>query len=302
MPQIQSPQALRFVFTINNPTQCPLNHNDFHDRISHVYYTKEVGSNGTPHIQGYLELKSRSRRTWLVNNCPFLAGAFIEEARGTWESNKEYIDKSPIMGPYSYGRAKAPIQGKRNDLKEIQEAIKDGKSDWELFSEFPSVMAKYPRYVSTFRSLHLESLVDIQPFIPLPGWQSLLVEVLRQPIDRRKIHWYWSSGGNLGKSHFANHYQPTTSTVITGGKHADIYYSLSTKIHKCDVVFFDYARTLAETIPYSVMECLKNGRFTSSKYESRTLCFNPVHVVVFSNNAPDLNAMSIDRWNIVRLD
>lgn len=306
-PIPRSPMSTTWVFTLNNPhnnpltTLLPIPTDNLPDRVTYLYYAKEVGATGTPHLQGYLELSQRVRRTWLIANIPFLSGAFVEVARGTAAQNKQYIEKAPLLGPFEYGTPKTPSQGKRNELLDIQQKIKDGLSDLELMLEFPSTMARYPKYVSSFRSLHLESLVVDIPFAPRQGWQQRLAELLILPPPTRTINWIYSNGGNVGKSYFANNWSPKDSYVVTGGKHADIFYSLSTIIHSLKTVFFDYAR-MQEGIPYAVMECLKNGRFTSTKYESRTLKFNPVHVVIFSNATPDLNVFSLDRWNIVKID
>lgn len=67
------------------------------------------------------------------------------------------------------------------------------------------------------------------------------------------------------------------------------------------MVIFDLERRQENFVSYSAMEQVKNGCFFSSKYESEIVVFNYVHVVVFANFAPDLQALSADRWNITNI-
>lgn len=302
MAPIRSPLATRWCFTINNPEQVPLDHTNLHKRITYLHYSLEIGASGTPHLQGYLELSSRSRRTWLISNLVFLGGAFLTPARGDATANQEYIAKNPVQGPFTFGEEKTIDHGgPRNELADVKDLIEGGSSNLDIFREFPNVAARYPKFIDTYRALHRESLVVIPPFTPRFGWQANLAAMLDGNVDGRKVNWAWSATGNLGKSYFANNYKPEDSYTITGGKYADIFHTLSPIIHSKRVIFFDYARVQGDAIPYPVIEALKNGMFTSTKYESRTIRFNPVHVVVFSNGQPDLNSLSLDRWNIIQI-
>lgn len=297
----RTPLATRWCFTINNPTM-DLPFVEVIPRISFLIYQKEVGEQGTPHIQGYLETSGpRIRRSWLVSNVPWLAGAHIEVARGTAAQSIVYCtkDEGRIEGPFRLGLEPAvpPGAGARSDLNEVMDLIKDGATNFELFVSHPSVMARYATWVASFRATYLESLVTTTPFSPRPGWQMDLDTLINGVVSRRKVVWYWSQRGEEGKSYFAKHYDPKISHVITGGKHADIYYTLSHIIHGLKVVFFDYGRSGGE-MAYPVIEKLKDGMFTTTKYESRTIRFNPVHVVVFANEGPIIDRLSGDRWEI----
>jgi len=299
----RSPLASRWCFTVNNPF-ITLPFAALHDRVNYIVYQLETGASGTSHIQGYLEVSgSRVRRTWLVANLTFLIGAFVEPAKGTAAENKVYCTKEPReAGPWETGTAVEPVgPGSRSDLHEIMALIESGHTDFELCRLHPMSVARYGGWITRYRSLHLESLVVITPYVPRLGWQMNLTVLLESHVNRRKVVWYWSEDGDKGKSYFANHHVPQTSHVITGGKHADIYYTLSGMIHGLKVVFFDYGRSGNEPA-YPVMEKLKDGMFTSTKYESRTVRFNPVHVVVFANKEPDYTQLSADRWMVLKLD
>lgn len=302
MPAVpRTPLSSRWCFTVNNPTM-ELPFTEVIPRISFLIYQKEVGAQGTPHIQGYLEVSgARIRRTWLVNNVPWLAGAHIEAAGGTAAQSIVYCTKEEgrLEGPFRLGLepAEPPGAGARSDLNDVMDLIRDGATNLDLHLSHPSVMARYSTWVSNFRASYLESLVVTTPFSPRPGWQMDLDTLINGVVSRRHVVWYWSQRGEEGKSYFAKHYDPKISHVITGGKHADIYYTLSHLIHHLKVVFFDYGRSGGE-MAYPVIEKLKDGMFTTTKYESRTVRFNPVHVVVFANEGPIIDRLSADRWII----
>lgn len=296
----RSPLSARWCFTVNNPDfDIPIN--PIHERISYLVYQKEVGELLTPHVQGYLEVAgARVRRTWLLSNIPWLARARLAPARGTAAENLVYCTKEEgrLEGPFTHGVAiAAPRQGNRTDLDEVMELIRNGATNYELNHTHVSVMARYANWVNSYRALHLESLVAPTPFVARPGWQENLSVLIEGMVSRRKVVWMWSYEGDRGKSYFANHFDPAHSHVITGGKHADIYYTLASIVHGLKVVFFDYGRAGAD-VAYPVMEKLKDGMFTTTKYESRTVRFNPVHVVVFANQLPDITKLSLDRWDI----
>ena len=54
-----------------------------------------------------------------------------------------------------------------------------------------------------------------------------------------------------------------------------------------------------EDFPYEFTEEIKDGYAASTKYESSMLEFKfPNTVIVFSNERPDKDKMSKDRWNV----
>lgn len=81
-------RARRWCFTLNNYSEEELS------QLSHNNYLfcigKEVGENGTPHLQGYLESKSAVRFDTLRNLCP---RAHWEPAKGNREANVAYCTK-----------------------------------------------------------------------------------------------------------------------------------------------------------------------------------------------------------------
>lgn len=65
-------------------------------------------------------------------------------------------------------------------------------------------------------------------------------------------------------------------------------------------LFFNDARAVTyETCCYSVLEHIKDGSATASKFNSERIRFRtPNIVVVFSNKEPDIRQLSNDRWTV----
>lgn len=287
--------AKNWVFTINNPTDDDHVHlQDYagSDDVQYLVCQLEEGESGTPHYQGYVQFISRKR---LAAAKMFISNtAHMEVAKGTALQNTKYCTKEPrLEGPYTWGTMKG--KGERNDLREFVEALKSRDlSEAELVDEFANVTAKFPRFVDRAIKSKYEAAVEEVPFTPRPGWQTQLSEYLDGPADNRKVRWYYDEAGKSGKSTFANGYRGKRSFVVTGGRHADIYYGYAYE----PVVFFDLARVAEDKVPFEVIENFKNGYFYSTKYEPKRVRFNVPHVVIFANFTPDRSKLSADRWDV----
>lgn len=281
-----------YCFTVNNPDAS--SYPQFDDTILKcLVYQLERGATGTPHLQGYCEFVSR-RTLASAKSYPGLERAHLEVRRGTKASAIAYCrkDDGRIDGPWIYGDIESS-DGKRNDLHDFMAAVRGGADYDALFESYPSVFAKYRIFAGQcLERRRIASLPELPEFVPRPGWQSELVATLAESPHPRQILWYYDSVGNAGKSYFASQYQP--SYIITGGKHADIYYAYQFE----RTVFFDWPRDAEERFPYSTAESFKNGYFLSSKYEVKRVRFEVPHVVIFSNFLPDQSKLSLDRWEI----
>lgn len=291
--------AKNWCFTLNNPTESP---EDFLERVSanelvtFMVFQLEVGEQGTEHYQGYIQLEQKKRLAGVKEITGVRSHCRV--ASGTPAENLKYCSKEEtrVAGPWLCGTMRGG-KGRRSDLQDVRNEIKDNPSisTLELLEKFPDVMAKYPRFVQLCRAEYLKP--EIIPFFPRDGWQTELRRKLSEEASPRNIMWYWEAIGNTGKSYFALNYADERGGrgyVITGGRHADIYYAYQQE----KVVFFDWPRTSEETFPYGVLEAFKNGYFLSTKYESRGVRFKIPHVVVFANFAPDTSKLSLDRWEI----
>lgn len=130
-------------------------------------------------------------------------------------------------------------------------------------------------------------------------WQQSVIDFVRTPTDNRTIHWVYDPRGGNGKSDLTNYLLANEGAFLVDcGKAADIAYAYDNQ----PIVVFDLARDTEDYCPYRTMEAFKNGRFFSPKYKSCLKTFDPPHVIVFANYMPKIESLSLDRWNITRLD
>lgn len=109
----------------------------------------EAHPHGYYHFQGYLELKNKNRKGFILKNIESFN--YCEPSRGSAKQGWNYGSKEAtrIRGPWSLGEP--TIEGKRTDLIDFTKAIKEGKSDGELIDSFPGLMYRDKGYVLKVR-------------------------------------------------------------------------------------------------------------------------------------------------------
>ena len=144
--------------------------------------------------------------------------------------------------------------------------------------------------------------------ILLRSWQNDLMKHLHNPDDRQVI-WVNGSIGNEGKSFFQRYilslYGSRKVINLDLVKNSsDIFHILSKQDLSCREIFlFNVPRNLSSSdIPYDVLEGIKDGQIICQKYNSRLLKIKtPNIVMVFSNDFPINDVLSLDRWKMLRI-
>lgn len=138
----------------------------------------------------------------------------------------------------------------------------------------------------------------------LYSWQKAILEIYKEPVDDRKVYWYWSERGNIGKSAFIK-YMIVKHKILfcSGGKYTDIMNLVfNQNMDECNCIMFDIPRANRGCISYASLESIKNGMVCNTKYETGVKVFNSPHVFVFANFKPDdMEQLSPDRWVITEL-
>ncbi len=145
---------------------------------------------------------------------------------------------------------------------------------------------------------------------PLEGkelydWQEDILNMVRGKADDRKVQWYWSAVGNVGKSVLCKHMVLKENAIVVGGSFRDAYYAIMQRVQKkrsVNLVVFALSRSQGNKVSYIAIEGIKDGMFFSPKYESGMCVYNHPHVLVFANEPPDLSMLSKDRWVVKCLD
>jgi len=150
---------------------------------------------------------------------------------------------------------------------------------------------------------HLSTPVSI--ISNLYPWQtSLLEDIILKPPDGRTVNWCFDIFGNKGKSAFCKYaYVKHNAITIQGGKFSDIMNIIfNLDMNQVKVLIIDIPRNAGNKISYSSLECILNGMITNTKFETGVKVFNPPVVVVFSNEPPVLDNLSIDRWALYTIE
>lgn len=141
---------------------------------------------------------------------------------------------------------------------------------------------------------------------PLKGrdlrpWQRDVMDVISRDPDDRTIHWFWDREGACGKTILCKHLVITRKALVLSGKGTDIKFAIAQCVEKSlpiEIVIFNFARSTEEFVSYEAIEQVKDGLFFSGKYESAQVVFNCPHVICFANFPPNLDKLSMDRWNV----
>lgn len=132
----------------------------------------------------------------------------------------------------------------------------------------------------------------------LRPWQDEVVQRLKTQDDR-KIMWIKDTTGNNGKTLLCKELALHHDACIFGNaKTKDIAYAYDDQ----EIVACNLTRTQASRVNYEALEALKDGLMFSGKYESTTKVFASPRLVVMSNNDPDFEAFSQDRWDYYTLE
>lgn len=141
----------------------------------------------------------------------------------------------------------------------------------------------------------------------LNKYQKSIADYFEDPCDprfSREIHWFWEPQGNMGKTILSTFFCDCRNALVVSGKRADAFFAIQRHIAATgagpDVVIFDIPRCNMNYVSYSAVEKIKDGLFFSGKYESATVRFNRPHVICFANEEPDYEAVSADRWKIIK--
>ncbi len=133
-------------------------------------------------------------------------------------------------------------------------------------------------------------------------WQQKVLTIIDSVPNSRTINWFWDSIGNIGKSFLTKFIDLKHDIIIADGKKDNIFNQI--KIHMelekiPKIIILDIPRHNIEYINYGVIEQIKNGLIYSGKYEGGKYRFPYPHIIIFANSPPNLNKLSLDRWNII---
>lgn len=286
-------QGRRWCFTVNNYTEEDCD--GFKKlAVKSIIVGKEVGEDGTPHLQGFIKFNTTKRFAAVKK---INSKAHWECAKGNDKQNLEYCSKQEVF--YEFGHFDSGAKGGCSTLKraltlcdkEFHELTEDEEPCYLKNEKF--IVRK--KYLVAKRKFHLWKLKELESAVLKP-WQQKCVEWVEGPISDRKIRWYVDKRGGHGKSWMSMYLRCKHKAVVfANAKNADVAYAYNDE----PVVIFDLTREMEGYFNYSIIEQLKNGWLWSPKYESCSKEFKVPHVIVFSNFEPEREKLTKDRWDII---
>jgi len=190
------------------------------------------------------------------------------------------------------------VKQRMTQLKRIEpsihwEATKSVKASIEYCTKYESRSGKIYSY-----GIDIPAPIKlIEPY----GWQLDVLEIIKTEPDERTIYWFWERNGGVGKTQLCKYLVVKHNALMLTGKSNDMYYMISKHPDKRTLIIVDIPRSTQDYINYGAIEQIKNGLIFSGKYEGCQLVFNCPHVIVFSNELPNMSMMSIDRWKITEI-
>lgn len=153
------------------------------NKIRYIIVAKEIGESGTPHLQGYIEYNTTIRMSGIKKQIS--NRIHIEERKGTSEQALMYCKKDGNFIEQGEPKLtknkltdKAGDQGRRQDLLNIWQSIKQGFSQSELLETYPIEYAKYGKAIDKYYTIN---------------------EPARDRNSETQVFWYYGATGT-GKS------------------------------------------------------------------------------------------------------
>lgn len=294
----RGPQTRHWCFTCNNYTDVQLSvlrHLAETPRVSYLVFGREVGQQGTPHLQGYIVFSQVQRFNQVREALPL--GCHIEPKRGTAEQAAAYCKKDGDFEEHGT----MPSTGTRGAFEHFvtwcKEQCEDGApppSERQIANAFPALYVRYRRNL-------LALAVNVcPPPVMQTGqpneWQAEMIDVFDHDPDDRKILFVVDPVGGNGKTWLIRYLFSNRDDVqvLSSGKRDDIAHAVDVSKR---LFLFSIPRGGMEFLQYQVLEMLKDRMVFSPKYNSQMKMFpTNVHVVVFSNELPKMEAMTADRY------
>lgn len=270
------------VFTWNNYQKTTL-WDDWLDRLEaeavKFAAQEEVGADGTPHIQGAIEFRKKTRPV----ESQKLPGAH-------WDAMKAK-QCSPGKCWAAEGQPSSKWGEESARVCAYHYCLKDDTRK-ELGRQWQKGLPRLPRPLLRFERHELR------------WWQQCIFASVVEPCCRcdRSIRWYFDEGGNIGKSFLTKALVDSDiETIVVSGEAKDVKYAVQQAVQNGkppQVVILDVPRTNRGSVSYQAIEKIKDGCFFSGKFEGSMVRFNTPHVLVFANHPPRVERFSVDRWQI----
>ena len=294
-------KSRKWLVTINNPIEKGWTHETLksvlQDMSSLRYWCMADEEGDTFHTHMYFVLKNDIRRSTLDNK---LKGGHFDKPNGNSAECRAYVfkdgekfNKNPETGEYEYTDSKGKLhkgthydssneefgelpeerQGKRSDIAELYELIKDGLSNFEI-------METNPRYM-----MHMEKVEKAR--------QAILEESFKDKWRNLEITYIWGTTG-CGKTRgIMEKYGYSNVYRVTDYAHPFDSYKGQ------DVIIFEEFRS---SLPIEDMLKYLDGYPVElpARYMNRVACFTKVFIITnidIREQYPNMQKIQPETWN-----
>lgn len=137
-------------------------------------------------------------------------------------------------------------------------------------------------------------------------WELEILELIKNEPDDRKIYWYWSQNGGVGKTSFCKYLVINHNALIVSGKSNDVKHAICEYKNKNndtpELILWNIPRSFSmEYLNYEAIENVKDMLFFSGKYEGGMVCGNPPHLFIFANCEPSCDEEFLKRFVVNEL-
>lgn len=307
----------RWCFTLNNPSNRILIEGGDTSKIKIVVYQLEVGENGTPHYQGFIVTvvpvrlaalkKINSHAHYEKMNKPLAASlAYCTKLEGRL-SDPVFWPNEQYVRDFVSSNGQSVKKQRLSDVVALIEAGEDVSMNDKYILHMKNIDSTVEKRILMADKSRLQKNLQNAQLRP---WQMDLISALDKQTDRQVL-WVYDVHGNAGKSWFAKYLYGYKNYLYFENKSklSDIAHLVATT--RPSGVCFDIPRSayklgsdkvMRHTFSYGSLESLKNGMISSTKYQGCCSYVGELKVLVFSNNVPELDQLSLDRWQLCRID
>lgn len=286
---------------------------------------------GTNHLQGFIKCKGRHQMNFVKNtilklqDAPVPVSMYLFFHRDDQKAIKYAMKPfSRVNGGYHGDLGKYQDRDSSYDETMKRKLSEKGLMKIEIVTKLQQeidpdeghalVLIEYPDFLSSFTQLWEASRAMRRrekkherkakaEKMQLRVWQTCLRDELESTTDDRKIIVYVDKKGGAGKStliKYMTDMHPDDHIYGENVKANDFKHVISKHPHP-RTILINLTRTVNDHVGYQVYEAVKDGQFTSGKYDSRNVKIDSPNMVFFTNEHLDYTAMSEDRWDIREL-
>lgn len=252
-------------FTLNNYTEDDYEmiralYHDKKHRIDYIVVGREVGENGTPHLQGFIAFGVRKQRKTVHR---LLGGqVHLEPVKVTPAKAAEYCMKEKKFFEKGVMPADEKQQGKRLDLAEIKDRLDSGDSVWNIAKESHQGFATISRSHKFFTAY--ETAIDAPRSFP------------------SQVYVFYGDAGTF-KSFAAHRFADLYTVVRPRAKDDGVWFDGYGPNQHRAALFDDFYGWM----PFNCLLELTDRYGCRVQVKGSTVQWKPQSVVFTSNTAPD---------------